>query len=84
MVAQEQNDSRRYYEMALENRTTLTSHLQECGARYTKLSEDMQNNHERLDRRLDGVIVVMLSATGALVMGLFAIVGMLLRGGGKF
>ena len=70
--------------MALQSQTMLTSHLNECSARYTKLTEDMKNNHERMGRRLDGVIFVMLSATGALVLGLFTIVGMLLHGGGKF
>ena len=84
MTTQEQNDNRKIYDMAMESRTTLDLHLKECGARYTQLTEDMQNNHERMDRRLDGIIVVMLSATGALVLGLFTIVGMLLHGGGKF
>ena len=70
--------------MSLENQVVLAAHLKECGARYTQLTEHMKDNHQRLGRRLDGIIVVMLSATGFLVTGLFGIVGMLLRSLGKF
>ena len=84
MTTPEQAEIRKASEMALENKLTLASHLKECGARYTQLTENMQDRHERLDRRLDSINVVMLSTTGALVTGLFAIIAMLLHGGGKF
>ena len=70
--------------MALENRTALDAHLKECGARYAKLTHEMQHNHEVVHHRLDGITKIMLSSTVALVGGLFGIIGILLHNGGKF
>ena len=70
--------------MAVQNTAALNAHLQDCGARYTRLSSDVNGGHKALSDRMDGIMKVLLGATGALILGLFTIVGVLLHNGGRF